>query len=179
MRLRRLRKTPALRSLVQENTVSITDLVFPLFIKAGKNLRHPISSMPGHFQFSVYQLEQEISEIVSLKIPGVILFGIPAEKDAMGSDSLSDNGIIPQEVRAIKKIAPTLLVITDVCLCEYTDHGHCGVIENGDVDNDSTVELLAREALSHARAGADVVAPSGMMDGMVQAIRTGLDAAEY
>ncbi|OGT51089.1 MAG: delta-aminolevulinic acid dehydratase [Gammaproteobacteria bacterium RIFCSPHIGHO2_12_FULL_42_13] len=179
MRLRRLRKTPALRSLVQENTVSITDLVFPLFIKAGKNLRHPISSMPGHFQFSVDQLEQEISEIVSLKIPGVILFGIPAEKDAMGSDSLSDNGIIPQAVRAIKKIAPTLLVITDVCLCEYTDHGHCGVIENNDLHNDKTLALLEKQVISHAKAGVDVIAPSGMIDHAVRRLRSILDQHHF
>ena len=176
MRPRRLRKNPALRALVQESTVSVNDLILPLFIKAGKNIHHPISSMPGHFQLSVDQLEKEIVEIQSLNIPAVILFGIPAEKDGVGSDALCEAGIIAEAVRVIKKMAPNLLVITDVCLCEYTDHGHCGVIKNNDVDNDATLELLAKQAVLHASMGADIVAPSGMMDGMVRAIREALDA---
>lgn len=179
LRLRRLRKTPALRALVQEHAVTISNLILPLFIKAGNNIRNPIASMPGHFQFSIDHLEKEIADIVALKIPGVILFGIPEKKDATGSLALHHNGIIQESIKLIKKIAPTLLVITDLCFCEYTNHGHCGVIENNDVDNDKTLALLAKQAVSHATAGADIIAPSGMMDGMVQAIRYALDKNNF
>lgn len=179
MRPRRLRQTPALRALVQETRVSVSDLILPLFIKAGENIRNPILSMPGHFQLSLDQLDSEIAEIVSLKIPGVILFGIPEKKDAQGSDSFDDNGIIAQAIRKIKKIAPTLLVISDVCFCEYTDHGHCGVIKNNDVHNDDTLVLLGKQAVCHAKAGADIIAPSGMMDHMVRAIREALDKNHF
>ncbi|MCX7120864.1 MAG: porphobilinogen synthase [Gammaproteobacteria bacterium] len=181
VRLRRLRRSPALRAMLQENTVSVSDLVLPLFIKAGKNIRHLISSMPGHFQLSIDQLEAEIIDVVALKIPAVILFGIPNEKDAIGSASLCDEGVIQAAIKLIKKIAPELLVITDVCLCEYTDHGHCGLINAKDnsVDNDATLEMLAKQAVSHAKAGADIIAPSGMMDGMVLAIRAALDKNNF
>lgn len=173
-RLRRLRRTPQLRSLLQENTVAVSDLVLPLFIKAGHNIKNPISSMPGHFQFSLDHLPAEIDEIKQLNIPAVILFGIPEKKDPMGSSALDDNGIIQQAIKLIKKIAPELLVITDLCFCEYTDHGHCEI-----VDNDKTLELLGKQAISHARAGADMIAPSGMMDGMVKTIRAALDENHF
>ena len=174
---RRLRRTPQLRSLLQENTITVSDLVLPLFIKAGHNIKNPISSMPGHFQLSLDHLSAEIEEIKQLNIPAVILFGIPEKKDAMGSVALDDNGIVQQAIKLIKKIAPELLVISDVCFCEYTDHGHCGVInaDSQTVDNDKTLELLGIQAVSHARAGADIIAPSGMMDGMVKTIRAALD----
>src|SRR3990167_7733173 len=179
VRPRRLRATKAMRNFFQENHVSVSDLVFPLFIKAGKNIKNPIGSMSGHFQFSVDQLEKEIAEIISLKIPAVILFGIPDKKDAMGSRACDDDNVIQESIRLIKKIAPELLVISDLCYCEYTDHGHCGVIKNNDVDNDATLELLAKQALSHAKAGADMVAPSDMMDGRVGAIRKALDESGF
>lgn len=177
VRPRRLRRTPELRAFVQENALSVSDLVMPIFIKAGNHIKNPISSMPGIYQLSLDQLPAEIAEIQSLKIPAVILFGIPEKKDATGSFALDDHGIIQQAVRVIKKIAPEILVISDICFCEYTDHGHCGVIDADKkcVDNDKTLELLAIQAVSHARAGADIIAPSGMMDGMVQAIRAALD----
>lgn len=180
-RPRRLRRTPALRSLLQENTITVSNLVLPLFIKAGQNIKNPIASMPGHFQLSLDQLPAEIASIQALKIPAVILFGIPATKDAMGSAAMDDNGVIQQAVKLIKKIAPELLVITDLCFCEYTDHGHCGVYdaEKKCVNNDKTLELLGKQAVSYARAGADIIAPSGMMDGMVRAIRSALDAAHF
>ena len=174
-RLRRLRRTGSLRRLLQETTVTTADLILPLFIKAGNNIKHPIASMQGHYQLSIDQLDSEIAEILALNIPGVILFGIPDKKDALGSAACDDNGIIQEATRYIKKIAPELLVITDLCFCEYTDHGHCGVIDNNDVDNDKTLELLGKQAVSHAKAGADIIAPSGMMDGMVAAIRVALD----
>lgn len=179
MRPRRLRKNPALRALVQENHISVLDLVLPLFIKAGNNIRNPISSMPGHFQFSLDQLSAEIKTIQALKIPAVILFGIPEKKDAMGSAACDDNGIIQQAISLIKKVAPEILVISDLCFCEYTDHGHCGVVENNDVANDETLKLLEKQAISHAKAGADIIAPSGMMDGMVRAIRNALDENHF
>ena len=184
MRPRRLRKTSSLRNFLQENTVTVSNLVLPLFIKAGKNIRHPISSMSGHFQLSVDQLETEIAEIVALKIPAVILFALPAYKDAIGSSAWDDHGVIQESVKLIKKIAPELLVITDLCMCEYTDHGHCGVLRtrasaSGEIDNDKTLELLARQAVSHAQAGADIIAPSGMMDNMVFAVRAALDKNNF
>ena len=183
LRLRRLRQHPQLRALTAETTVQINDLVFPLFIKAGLTEKQPIASMPGLFQLSLQDLEQEIKHIMQLAIPAVILFGIPAEKDAVGSHAWQTDGIVQQAIRRIKKIAPDLLIIADVCCCEYTDHGHCGVIAKSDhrfdVDNDQTLPLLAKQALSLAQAGADVIAPSGMMDGAVQAIRHALDQQHF
>lgn len=176
-RARRLRRTPSLRSLLQETRLSVFNLVLPLFVKAGQNIKQPIASMPGCFQFSVDQLPAEIRDIQTLNIPAIILFGIPSYKDAIGSAAWEDDGVIQQAIKIIKKIAPELLIITDLCFCEYTDHGHCGVInvETQAVDNDKTLTLLADQAVSHACAGADVIAPSGMMDGMVHAIRCALD----
>lgn len=178
-RLRRLRKSPGLRDLVRETHLSVEDLVLPLFIRHGTGIKKPITSMPGHYQLSVDMLEAELHSIVELGIKNIILFGIPPMKDECGSDAYTEDGIIQTAIPMIKKIAPTLLVITDVCFCEYTDHGHCGVVSHEEIDNDKTLELLAKQAISHALAGADVIAPSGMMDGMVQAIRQGLDGAGY
>ena len=182
-RLRRLRYLPAVRALVQEVQISPSKLILPLFVCSGTKVRKPIASMPGHAQISIDQLGEELSEIQSLCIGGVMLFGIPPEKDARGSDSMSSDGIIQQALREAKKAAPDVLVISDVCFCEYTDHGQCGIVcetrGQTDVDNDKTCELLARQALSHAEAGADIVAPSGMIDGMVGAIRKGLDQGGY
>jgi porphobilinogen synthase len=179
-RLRRLRQHPRLRDMVRENQLRVENLILPLFVRHGNRLRQPIASMPGHCQLSVDLLAEEVREIESLGIPALILFGIPEHKDAQGSESWEDEGVVQQAVRAIKAAARSeLLVITDVCFCEYTDHGHCGVVNQrsgrADVDNDATLENLSRQAVSHARAGADVVAPSGMIDGMVAAIRNGLD----
>lgn len=174
-RLRRLRSSPQIRNLVRETHLSRDDFVLPLFAIAGKNIQNPISSMPGHFQLSVEHLAEKAKQAWDRGIQAIILFGIPAQKDAEGSDATSNEGIIAQALHAIKDKTPDLYVITDVCFCEYTDHGHCGPIKNGDVDNDATLELLARQALVHARHGADMVAPSGMMDGMVGAIREALD----
>ncbi len=182
-RLRRLRMHPRLRDMVRETELSPADFILPLFVRFGKDQRVPIGSMPGHFQHSVDQLPEEIREIESLGIPAVILFGIPERKDAVGSDAYSDTGIVQQAVRAIKEVTSNLLVITDVCFCEFTDHGHCGIVNHKtgrpDVDNDATIEILAKEAISHARAGADMIAPSSMMDGMIQALRGGLDGAGF
>jgi porphobilinogen synthase len=167
--------------MVRETELSPADFILPLFVRFGKDQHVPISSMPGHFQLSVDQLPEEIREIESLGIPAVILFGIPEHKDAVGSDAYSDTGIVQQAVRTIKEVTSNLLVITDVCFCEFTDHGHCGIVNDKtgrpDVDNDATLEILVKEAVSHARAGADMIAPSGMMDGMIQALRGGLDGA--
>lgn len=178
-RLRRLRGHATLRRLVRETTLSIDDLVLPLFIHHGHDIYRPIASMPGHFQISVDQLKPVITEITELGIPAVILFGIPADKDAQGSDSLDDNGVIQTAIGVIKDLAPELLIISDVCFCEYTDHGHCGIVNDKtgklDIDNDATLPLLAAQAISHANAGADIVAPSGCIDGMVAHIRQGLD----
>ena len=169
--------------MLQETALRPDDFILPLFVRHGRGERIPIGSMPGHFQLTVDHLSAEVHEISSLGIPAVILFGIPEHKDAVGSDACSDAGIVPQAVRAIKDAAPELLVITDVCFCEFTDHGHCGVVvERGgraNVDNDATLELLGRQAVAHARAGAEMVAPSGMMDGMVRAIRSSLDGAGF
>ena len=182
-RLRRLRYHPAVRALVREIDLSPSRLILPLFVRAGKGIRQPISSMPGHFQLSPDLLGDEIRQAAELGLGGVILFGIPEHKDADGSDSVSDDGIVQQALRVAKQTANDLLVISDVCFCEYTDHGHCGALTDKsgrmDVDNDATLEMLRRQAVSHARAGADVVAPSGMMDGMVGAIRHGLDGAGF
>lgn len=179
LRPRRLRTTAALRTLIQEHHLHVSQLILPLFIKAGNNIRHPISSMPGHFQLSLDHLEKEILEIQALKIPAIILFGIPEYKDAVGSSALKENGVIQEAVKLIKKVAPDILVITDLCMCEYTDHGHCGVIENNFIDNDKTLNLLAEQAVSHANAGADIIAPSGMMDGAVRAVRSALDKNHF
>lgn len=179
-RPRRLRKSVGLRSLVQDSYIHIDKLIHPLFITAQSLVKKPILSMPGHFQHSLDSLEEEIEELCRLGIKNVILFGIPAQKDALGQSACLEDGIIQQAIPLIKKLAPHLLVITDLCFCEYTDHGHCGfVIKEGEekfiVDNDKTLELLGQQALSHAKAGADVIAPSGAMDGMVGAIRAILD----
>jgi len=181
--MRRLRQNPALRALVRETTLAPSDLILPLFVHAGSDARRPIASMPGQCQLSLAELASEAKQAARLGLGGIILFGIPSEKDSIGSDAFADGGIIQRAVRAAKEAAPNLLVVTDVCCCEYTDHGHCGIINEKtgrmDVDNDATLELLARQVVSHARAGADLVAPSGMMDGMVGAIRRALDGAGH
>jgi porphobilinogen synthase len=175
-RPRRLRRNEGIRRMVRETKLSVDDLIYPLFAAAGRKIRKEIPSMPGAFQMSVENLVKEVREIRTLGIPAVLLFGIPAKKDAVGSDACSDDGIIQTAVRAIKDAVPDIQVITDVCFCEYTDHGHCGILtREGDVDNDATLDLLARSAVTHARAGADMVAPSDMMDGRVAAIRAALD----
>ena len=178
-RPRRLRKNEKLRQLIRETTLTAGNLIYPLFVGPGTNVVRPISSMPGVAQLSVDRAILESREAADLGIPAVILFGIPETKDALGSEASIRDGVVQQTVRAIKDNVPDLLVVTDVCLCEYTDHGHCGLIKNGAVDNDSTLELLAREALSHAEAGADIVAPSDMMDGRVGAIRQALDGKGF
>jgi len=182
-RLRRLRYHPLVRELVRETRLAPANFVLPLFVRAGKNEKQEIRSMPGHFQWSPDRLSEEIREIADLGLGGILLFGIPAKKDVTGSDSYNDGGIVQQAIRAAKQAAPNLLVITDVCFCEYTDHGHCGVLNEKtgrmDVDNDATLELLAKQAVSHVKAGADMVAPSGMMDGMIGAIRRALDGAGF
>ncbi|MBI2985741.1 MAG: porphobilinogen synthase [Deltaproteobacteria bacterium] len=174
-RPRRLRRNERLREMVRETSLGPRNLIYPLFVGPGRDQAQPVSSMPGVAQLSADRAVQECQEVSSLGIPAVILFGIPEHKDPLGSEAYSDRGVVQKALREIKKKVPGLLVITDVCLCEYTDHGHCGAVKNGDVDNDSTLELLAKEALSHARAGADIVAPSDMMDGRVGAIRRILD----
>jgi porphobilinogen synthase len=176
-RPRRLRRTEAIRSMVRETAVSPSDLILPLFAVPGRGVRKPVGSMQGVDQTSVDELLKDAAEAYELGIPAVLLFGIPEHKDAAGSEAYEGDGIVQQAVRAIKRELPDLVVVTDVCLCEYTDHGHCGVIHGGDVDNDATVPLLARMAVAHARAGADWVAPSDMMDGRVGAIRGALDDA--
>jgi porphobilinogen synthase len=180
-RPRRLRQNAAMRRMVRETQLSADDLIAPLFIADGQGIVRPISSMPGQAQRSVDRLDAEIDELMELRVPAVLLFGIPTHKDATGSSGWDSNGPVPRAIRAIKQRAPELLVIADVCLCEYTDHGHCGVLagERGDVLNDPTLELLAKEAVAYADAGVDIVAPSAMMDGQVAAIRTGLDAAGH
>ena len=175
LRLRRLRRKEALRALVRETTVDVGDLIYPLFVVEGNKIRQEISSMPGQYRLSSDLLPKEVEAIAKLGIPAIILFGIPQKKDEVGSQAYNPKGVIQQAIRAIKKATPELLVITDVCLCEYTSHGHCGVVVDGDVDNDKTLELIAKTALSHTEAGADMVAPSDMMDGRVKAIRQALD----
>jgi porphobilinogen synthase len=174
-RPRRLRKNENFRRLVRETRLSVDNLIMPLFVVPGSQVAKPVGSMPGVAQLSPDRLVEECKEIRDLGIPAVILFGIPEAKDSVGSSAYSDHGIVQQALRALKKEVPGLLLITDVCLCEYTDHGHCGVVAGGDVDNDATLDLLAKQALSHARAGADMVAPSDMMDGRVGVIRDTLD----
>jgi porphobilinogen synthase len=175
LRLRRLRRTESLRALIRENRLEVGDLTYPLFVTEGSGIRQEMSSMPGIFRFSPDQLPREIEEIAKLGIPVVLLFGVPRDKDEVGSAAYHPQGVVQQAVRTIKKSVPELLVVTDVCLCEYTSHGHCGIVVNGDVDNDQTLPLLAKVAVSHVEAGADIVAPSDMMDGRVKAIREILD----
>jgi porphobilinogen synthase len=180
VRMRRLRKTPAIRGMVRETTLDAGDLIYPLFVVPGVGVREEIASMPGAFHLSVDQLEAEAAEILGLGIPAVILFGLPESKDEAGSGAFDEHGIVQQAIRELKAKAPDLYVITDVCMCEYTSHGHCGAIdEGGCVINDVTLEMLAATAVSHAEAGADMVAPSDMMDGRVAAIRAALDAEGY
>ena len=179
VRLRRLRQNAALRALVRETELSVSHLVQPYFVRAGRNIRKPIGSMPGQFQLSIDQLIRSATEAARCGVPAVILFGIPERKDAQASGAFAANGIVPTAVRALKKALPELLVITDVCLCEYTSHGHCGVVRQGKVLNDPTVAVLAKAAVAHADAGADIIAPSDMMDGRVAAIRTALDRAGH
>jgi len=177
LRLRRARELEPVRSLVRETRLSPANFIYPLFVTHGQGVKHPIEPMPGCFHLSLDLLAEEVHEVAGLGIPAVLLFGLPAEKDAVGSGAYDPEGIIQEAIRVIKKEAPGLLVIGDVCLCEYTDHGHCGIIDNGHVDNDQTLELLARTAHTQVQAGADMVAPSSMMDGQVRAIRATLDAA--
>ena len=178
-RPRRLRKNRAFRALIRETHLSPAQLIYPLFIMPGKNKREEISSMPGVFRVTVDQLKKEAKECLALGVNGVILFGLPDKKDAMGSGAHKKDGIIQTAIKELKKCGPDLLVITDVCLCEYTDHGHCGCLINKEVDNDATLEILAKTALSHAQAGADMVAPSDMMDGRVAEIRATLDENNF
>ncbi|MGB2898512.1 MAG: porphobilinogen synthase [Candidatus Acidiferrum sp.] len=175
-RPRRLRRNEALRSLVRETRLTTANLIYPMFVCPGTKVRQEVSSMPGVYQQSVDQIVEEAREVESLGIPGIILFGLPGNKDPRGLSSLHAQGVVQRAIEAIRKAKLKLLVITDVCLCEYTDHGHCGIVEDGEVANDATLEILAQQALSHARAGADIVAPSDMMDGRVAAIRKMLDA---
>lgn len=174
--MRRLRENEMIRHMIRENSVEVRDLIYPLFIIEGENIKNPIESMPGIFQFSIDRLDEELKRVVELKIAGVLLFGIPAHKDEIGSQAYDDMGITQQAIRFIKKNYPKMLVIADVCLCEYTSHGHCGLVENGKILNDETLPLLAKTAVSYAKAGADIVAPSDMMDMRVAAIRDALDA---
>ena len=174
-RMRRLRRTPAIRRMLRETTLSIDDLIYPLFVIAGENVNNPISSMPGCSQLSIGNLLTEVREVAGLGIPAILLFGIPAHKDSAATGAYDSEGVVQMAVRAIKDEFPELVVVTDVCLCEYMDHGHCGVIQDGEVVNDVTLELLAKMAITHADSGADIVAPSDMMDGRVAAIRGALD----
>lgn len=178
-RMRRLRMLPLLREMVRETELSINDFIYPLFVVHGENIKKEISSMPGVYQMSIDALVDECREVASLGIPAVILFGIPSHKDEVGSEAYAEDGIIQQAIRAIKKNVKNLLVITDVCLCEYTSHGHCGLLHGEEILNDETNELLAKEALSHVKAGADMVAPSDMMDGRIIEIRKALDENGY
>ncbi len=179
VRLRRLRRTPALRRMVRETSLSVDDFILPLFVEEGKRIHKEIDAMPGVCRFSPDRLAREIKEIAGLGIPGVILFGIPVAKDETGSSALAPDGVVPQAIKVIKDAAPELVVVTDVCLCEYTSHGHCGVIENGCVVNDATLPLLGEMAAVHAAAGADVIAPSDMMDGRIGSIRAKLDESGF
>jgi porphobilinogen synthase len=178
-RPRRLRANKQIRNMVRETTLTRHDLILPLFVVFGKEKKNPIKSMPGHYQLSIDRLVEEAKEVWDRGVESIILFGIPEHKDATGTDATSDDGIIARALRAVKDAVPDLYLITDVCFCEYTDHGHCGPIVNNDVDNDATLELLAKQVQVHARNGADMVAPSGMMDGMVGAIREALDEEGY
>lgn len=178
-RPRRLRRTQALRELARETRLSAKQLIYPLFVRPGREIREPIASMPGQFRLSLDQLPAEAEEIVKLGIPAVLLFGLPEHKDEMGSEAYAQRGIVQEAVRQIKRKFPKLVVITDVCLCAYTNHGHCGLVRDGEILNDETLELLGKVAASHAASGADVVAPSAMMDGQVRAIREALDSEGF
>jgi porphobilinogen synthase len=178
-RPRRLRQKPLLRRLVQETRLGVDDLVYPLFVVPGRGIREPIASMPGQCRLSIDELLKEAKDAAAMGIPALLLFGVPEEKDPQGSEAYAADGVVQQAVRAVKDTVPDLLVFTDVCLCQYTSHGHCGVVEDGLVRNDPTLPLLARVAVSHAEAGADMVAPSDMMDGRVAAIREALDEADF
>ncbi len=178
-RPRRLRESPLLRKMVRETTLQVDDLIYPLFAVHGRGVREPIPSMPGQSRLSVDELVKEAKDAASMRIPAVLLFGIPSEKDPRGSEAYAEDGVVQQAIRAVKETIPNLLVITDVCLCQYTSHGHCGVVEDGRIKNDPTLDLLARTAVSHVEAGADMVAPSDMMDGRVAAIREALDESGY
>lgn len=186
-RLRRLRRTAGLRAMLRETELNPVDFIYPVFVRPGTGIQRPIQSMPGISQWSVDRLVEEVEEAYGLGIPAVMLFGIPENKDHLGSENFSPDGVVQRAIRALKTALPDLVVMTDVCMCEYTDHGHCGVLNenrqanlpSGAILNDETLEILAKVAVSHAEAGADIVAPSGMMDGMVQAIRAGLDDAGY
>lgn len=183
IRMRRRRYHPVVRDLIRETHLTLDDVILPIFVKAKLDQKQPISSMPGHFQLSLNDLKQEVTEIAAMGIKSVMLFGIPEHKDAVGSDAFSDHGIMQQAIRLIKDTAPELLVMSDICCCEYTDHGHCGAVDDHtgalDVNNDKTLALLQKQVISHAEAGADVMAPSGMMDGMIAAIRTALDSQGF
>jgi porphobilinogen synthase len=174
-RPRRVRRNENIRRMVRETRLSVDNLIYPMFVVEGRGIRNPVASMPGIDQLSTDLLIKEIKEIAKIGIPAVMLFGIPAKKDSDGSDARDENGIIQRAVREIKEAIPDMYVITDVCFCEYTDHGHCGAVREGEVDNDTTLNMLAEQVVTHARAGVDMVAPSGMMDGMVGAIREALD----
>ena len=177
--MRRLRKNPAMRRLVRRTSLSVDDFVYPLFVRDGKGIKTPIKSMADCYHFSPDTVAAEAADVASLGIPAVLLFGLPEKKDEIGSQACAEAGVVQRSIKEIKKAVPQMLVITDVCLCEYTDHGHCGVIKDGKVDNDATCELLAKMALSHARAGADIVAPSDMMDGRVKYIRQALEENDF
>jgi len=178
-RPRRLRKREELRGMIRETSLSVKDLIYPMFVIHGKGIKREISSMPGIYQMSTEHLLKEVKEIYKLGIRGIILFGIPEKKDAIASEAYNDDGVVQNAIRSIRKDVPDMVVITDVCLCEYTDHGHCGIVQDGVILNDPTLELLAKTALSHAKAGVDIVAPSDMMDGRVAAIRKVLDNNQY
>jgi len=179
LRLRRVREQEPLRRLTRETSLSPSQFIYPMFVTHGEKVKEPIEPMPGCHHLSLDMLAEDVGESAELGIPAVLLFGLPSEKDSLGSEAYDAEGIIQEAIKTIKKETPEMMVITDVCLCEYTDHGHCGVINNGHVDNDATLELLARTALSHVRAGADMVAPSAMMDGQVRALRNVLDGNEF
>lgn len=178
-RPRRLRQSDGLRSMIRETHLTVKDLILPLFVIDGKDTQNPILSMPGHYQLSIDNLLKTAREAYDLGIPAIILFGIPSQKDALGTEAYAESGIVQNAVKAVKEMLPELVVITDVCLCQYTDHGHCGIVEGNYIDNDATLELLARTALSHAKAGADMIAPSDMMDGRVSEIRETLDENNF
>jgi len=178
-RPRRLRATPVLRQMVRETTLAPDDFIYPMFVVHGEGVRREIKSMPGIYQLSVDQAVAEVQDAAGLGIPAIMLFGIPAVKDAVGSENLSDQGIVQQAIRAIKEATPDVIAIADVCMCEYTDHGHCGIVEGDEIVNDATLEILQKASVSYARAGVDAVAPSGMIDGMVGAIRSALDAEGF
>ncbi|KRP28099.1 MAG: delta-aminolevulinic acid dehydratase [Cryomorphaceae bacterium BACL22 MAG-120619-bin32] len=178
-RTRRLRKTAAIRRLVKETNLSVNDFIYPLFIEEGQNIEREIISMPGIKRFSLDRISKELDDVVALKIPAVLLFGIPSNKDNEGTETWNENGIIQKAIRFIKQNYPDLYVITDVCFCEYTSHGHCGIIHENDVDNDATLVNIAKQVISHAKAGVDMVAPSGMMDGTIEMVRQSLDNSGF